>query len=420
MKHPVRHPAVRQALVPLILTLALVGAACGKSGHQASRGQVNNPTAAPTAAAPAPTKADPVATSETMRKLWEEHVTWTRLYIVSAVSGLPDAQPTLDRLLRNQDDIGTAIKPFYGDDAGAKLTQLLRTHIAQAGDLVKAAKANDQAALAKAKDAWFANANDIATFLSRANPKNWPMDQVKAMMDTHLNQTISEATHRLQRNYPAEIADYDAIENHILSLADTLSGGVVAQFPDKFSPPSVPPSQAEFRKAMRKLWEEHVTWTRLYIVSALSGLPDAQPTLDRLMRNQDDIGAAIKPYYGAPAATKLTQLLRTHITQAGDLVKAAKAGDQAALAKAKDAWYANADDIATFLSQANPKNWPLDQVKAMMHTHLEQTIAEATDRLQKNQTAEIADYDAIEDHILKLADALSTGIVAQFPGKFTA
>ena len=101
-------------------------------------------------------------------------------------------------------------------------------------------------------------------------------------------------------------------------------------------------------------------------------------------------------------------------------MKAAKANDQAAVAKAKDAWYANADDIATFLSQANPSNWPVDEVKAMMHTHLDQTIGEATDRLKGNHTQEIADYDAIEDHILNLADTLSAGIIKQYPDKFKA
>src|SRR6185437_1917434 len=179
------------------------------------------------------------------------------------------------------------------------------------------------------------------------------------------------------------------------------------------------PAAITLNQTMRKLWEEHVTWTRLYIVSALAGLPDAQPTAARLLRNQDDMGNAIKPFYGAAAGDQLTALLRTHITQAADLVEAAKAGAQPALAKAKDAWFANADDIATFHSHANPQNCPVDQVKAMMHTHLDQTIAETTDRLKGNTTQEIADYDAIENHILKLADTLSTGIVAQFPDKFT-
>jgi hypothetical protein len=77
-----------------------------------------------------------------MRKLWEDHVTWTRLYIVSAVAGLPDAGATAERLLQNQTDIGNAIKPFYGEAAGERLTALLRPHILIAAELVTAAKAN--------------------------------------------------------------------------------------------------------------------------------------------------------------------------------------------------------------------------------------------------------------------------------------
>ena len=226
---------LRLLLPALMLPVAMLGAACGDSGRESSHGTVKaKPAASSQAQAPASSGVDPVAFRQDMRKLWEEHVTWTRLYIVSALSGLPDAQPTAERLLRNQDDIGAAIKPFYGDEAGAKLTQLLRTHITQAADLLKAAKAGDQAALARAKDAWFANAGDIAAFLSQANPTQWPQDQVKGMMDMHLDQTIAEATHRLQGNHTAEIADYDAIENHILKLADTLSSGIIAQHPEKF------------------------------------------------------------------------------------------------------------------------------------------------------------------------------------------
>ncbi|HKW14493.1 MAG TPA: hypothetical protein VJS69_08410, partial [Candidatus Krumholzibacteria bacterium] len=57
-----------------------------------------------------------------MRKLWEDHVMFTRNYVISATSNLPDAQPVLDRLLKNQDDIGNAIRPYYGDAAAQKLS----------------------------------------------------------------------------------------------------------------------------------------------------------------------------------------------------------------------------------------------------------------------------------------------------------
>jgi hypothetical protein len=169
---------------------------------------------------------------------------------------------------------------------------------------------------------------------------------------------------------------------------------------------------------MRKLWEDHVTWTRLYIVSAVADLPDADATAQRLLQNQVDIGNAIKPYYGDAAGNQLTALLKDHILQAVSLLQAAKAGDASAVDAAKAEWYANADDIATFLSNANPKHWPLANMKAGMKMHLDHTLAEAIARLQGDTAADIAAYDAVHVHILELADLLSNGIIAQFPNRF--
>ena len=172
------------------------------------------------------------------------------------------------------------------------------------------------------------------------------------------------------------------------------------------------------RSSMRKLWEDHITWTRLYIVSAEAGAPDTDATAQRLLQNQTDIGNAIKPLYGDAAGKQLTSLLRAHILTAGDLITAAKAGDTATVAVVKDKWYANADEIADFLSTANPSNWPADEMRTMMHEHLDNTLAEAVDHLQGNFTADIADYDKVHDQILHMADMLTDGIVAQFPQQF--
>src|SRR5436305_9821286 len=118
-------------------------------------------------------------------------------------------------------------------------------------------------------------------------------------------------------------------------------------------------SRDKFQADMRKLWEDHVTWTRLYIVSAAAGLPDTQVTAQRLLDNQRDIGNAVAQFYGKDAGDKLTALLRDHILTAAALVTAAKAGDQAKVAAEKTKWYKNADDISAFLHGANPENWPL-------------------------------------------------------------
>jgi len=169
---------------------------------------------------------------------------------------------------------------------------------------------------------------------------------------------------------------------------------------------------------MRKLWEDHITWTRLAIVSFAGGLPDLPATENRLLQNQADIAAAIRPYYGAAASAKLRTLLRAHILGAVALLQAAKAGDNAALARAHDAWYANGNDIADFLSGANPRNWPRGEMRTMMKTHLDETLKEAVDRLNGRFDADIRDYDAVHLSILEMADMLSDGIVAQFPGRF--
>jgi hypothetical protein len=137
-------------------------------------------------------------------------------------------------LLENHDDIGAAIAPFYGDDAAAQLTSLLREHILIAADLVAAAKSGDGAAVETRTALWYANADEIAAFLASANPA-WPEDTLRAMMRTHLDQTLVEATARLQGDWTTDVAEYDTIVAHILEMADTLSAGVIEQFPNHFS-----------------------------------------------------------------------------------------------------------------------------------------------------------------------------------------
>jgi len=181
---------------------------------------------------------------------------------------------------------------------------------------------------------------------------------------------------------------------------------------------SVKPGTDEFRAGMRSLWNDHVVWTRQWIVSFAAGLPDQEAAAARLMRNQEDIGDAIKPFYGEAAGAKLTGLLKEHISGAVTLVKAAKANDPAAIASAKTAWYRNGDEISAFLSAANPKNWPLADLQAAMRMHLDTTLTEAQDRLAGNWAQDVKNYDKVQMHIQEMADTLSDGIVKQHPQSF--
>ena len=221
------------ALAAAILTLATAtGAALAfGSGSGTHADHADHATAATVS------KPDRTAFHDAMRKLWEDHITWTRLYIVSAATlpdALPDLGPTADRLLQNQADIGDALRPFYGDEVGDAVTELLREHILTAAALIDAAKAGDAAEVQAQSDAWYANANQIAGALHDLNPNHWPLDEMQAMMQAHLDRTLEEAVARLQGRYADDIAAYERVHADILEMADMLSDGIVAQFPSRF------------------------------------------------------------------------------------------------------------------------------------------------------------------------------------------
>jgi hypothetical protein len=218
------------ALAAMVATVSIVPAlapAAGYGGHRPSGEQT-------AVTMQRGISAQRLALHDEMRRLWEDHITWTRLFIVSAVADLPDTQATTRRLLRNQQDIGDAIKPFYGRRAGERLTSLLEEHIMLAAKLVGAAKAGDQAAVEAHSSAWYRNANQIADFLNRANPRNWRRREMRSMMRSHLDLTLAEAVAHLEGDHRKDIRTYDRVHRQILAMADMLSDGIAAQFPKRF------------------------------------------------------------------------------------------------------------------------------------------------------------------------------------------
>jgi hypothetical protein len=224
--------SVRVTLAIVAVTAAI--AAVAATGVNARNAQGDTPVTTQSA----------VAFSQAMRKLWEDHITWTRNVIISfevndprSKATLPDLSAALDRLFQNQVDIGNAIKPYYGDAAGNKLTALLHDHIAIAGEILQDVKTGDNAAYQDANQRWYANAHDIAVFLSQtANPPLGSLDMMDAMMKAHLDATTDEVVARLNGNWTADVAAYDKVHQQALNMADMLSNAIIANFPSKFRP----------------------------------------------------------------------------------------------------------------------------------------------------------------------------------------
>lgn len=169
-----------------------------------------------------------------LRRLWADHAIWTRQYIVAFAGDAPDAGEAANRLLKNQEHIGNAIVPFYGQAAATQLTDLLKQHILIAVDLLKAAKAGDDAEFQRQDQKWSQNAEEIATLLSSANPY-WPQRDVLDLLNVHLKLTKDEAVARLSGKWEEDVAAFDDIFTEILTVSDTLADGIISQFPDRFA-----------------------------------------------------------------------------------------------------------------------------------------------------------------------------------------
>ena len=174
-----------------------------------------------------------------------------------------------------------------------------------------------------------------------------------------------------------------------------------------------------FQKGMRELWTDHMQWTYA-TVNAFFHNPEAvEAHLNRLLRNQQEIGAAFVPFFGQEAGDQLAALLTVHIQQAVPVLQAAQAGDEAALESALADWYANANEIANLISALNPKVWPRSVMEEIWKVHIDQTTAYSLDLLNGDYEAAIEHFDEAFDHIMGLADILSAGIIEQFPRQFT-
>jgi hypothetical protein len=174
-----------------------------------------------------------------------------------------------------------------------------------------------------------------------------------------------------------------------------------------------------YHDSWRRLWEDHITWTRMVIIGIFNSLPGTDAYIRRLLQNYEDMEDALEPYYGDEAEV-FGDLLKDHLTIAADILVAAKAGDEEGLGRLLETWRANADALATQMNAMNPQNWPLEETKAMWQLHLDVTLAEATSHLSGDFSGELTAWEEVHDGGLMMADLISYGVIQQFRGSFVA
>lgn len=167
--------------------------------------------------------------SDTNRRLWMEHVLWTRFFIISTVFSLPDLSFVTQRLLQNPLDFAKELQPLYDKQVAMQFKQLFTEHLLIAAQLVNAAKAGDAAEVEKQRKIWYCNTKDIARFLASINPC-WDECTWRELLFDHLRMTEDEAVFILTGQYEKGIKEYDAVQAEALKMADVMTCGILRQF----------------------------------------------------------------------------------------------------------------------------------------------------------------------------------------------
>lgn len=202
----------------------------------------------------------------------------------------------------------------------------------------------------------------------------------------------------------------------LAALALTTSGLAAA---DSAQPAAtVPTKVADTKAALRDLWIGHVFWVRNVVEARLAGEAGrAKASEQEVVANARSIAAAIEPFYGKAASEKLFGLLAAHWGGVSDYVNGTLAGRKADQDAAYRKLTANADEIASFLSGANP-NLPADTLRRLLTAHGAHHIQQIQQLQAKQFEQEAKTWAAMKDHMYVIADALAVGIAAQFPEKF--
>ena len=167
--------------------------------------------------------------TDTFRRLWEQHVMWTRSFIISTAANSGDLPAVMQRLMRNPGDFANELRKYFGTNTAETFKTLLTEHLSIAAQLVNAAKQGNAANVASYRKKWVQNADEIAGFLAGIN-RFWDQKTWQDKWHSHLNMTEEEAVYRLNGNYPADVALYDSIEAEALEMADLMADGISRLF----------------------------------------------------------------------------------------------------------------------------------------------------------------------------------------------
>lgn len=215
---------MKKTLWSCLLTVFLLAGVLGTSSAEWGKGQGLSGSGAVVSAA---------EFRATLKRLWLENLGYSRHLVLSSLTESPDLEKVKARLAKNQVDLAEEFKTFYGEEASAKLIELLKNHSTLAEEVIKTLAKGTPEQFLEVNAKWEAAAEELAGFLQGKNPK-WVKQNLENLLFKEMNATVGQVTARLKKDWDSDFAYWDKALAGILALSDTLADGIIRQFPKRF------------------------------------------------------------------------------------------------------------------------------------------------------------------------------------------
>jgi hypothetical protein len=212
----------------------------------------------------------------------------------------------------------------------------------------------------------------------------------------------------------------------ILPFASTLSAAETHDHPSVAAVSRVAEKQQsrsekawQTAAALRDLWVGHIFWIRNVSLATFNKNDEALKAAEQqVVANAQAIAATIEPFYGGAAKESFFKLLAAHYGAVKAYLVATAGGGAPAQATATQSLTSNAEEIAVFLSKANPY-LPKDTLHGLLLAHGGHHIQQIQELKERKYVVEARTWEDMKDHIYQIADATADALAKQFAKEFS-
>ncbi|UFT99051.1 copper amine oxidase [Radiobacillus kanasensis] len=332
--------------------------------------------------------------------------------------GAEDFDASATALSKNTEDLSAAIASVYGEEAGNSFKEMWSSHIGYFVDYVKGTANKDEEAKQAALDELAQYRQDFSKFLETATGERLEAGSLAEGLQMHVNQLIGAFDSYVAGDYEKAYEYEREAISHMHMVAKGLSAAIVDQFPDKFNNTKAVTPAGDLRAQLNYLLSEHAGLAVMAMQNGIDGSDDFDASAMALSNNTEDLSNAIASVYGEEAGQQFKEMWSNHVGFFVDYVTATAEEDEAAKEEALNKLNQYRQDFSKFIETATEGEVPASALAEGLQMHVDQLISAFDSYAAGDYTAAYESLRMAYEHMYGSAEALSGGIVAQFPDKF--